>query len=54
MPTLHDKHPDHTVECKFEYFLSYSGLYDECADVKAKLLLAFRAGGELPITAQEA
>lgn len=46
--------PAHTIECAFEHFLSYSGLHGECDDVKAKLLLAFNAGGESPATTQEA
>lgn len=54
IPRLHDEKPAHTIDCAFEHFLSYSGLHGECDEVKAKLLLAFNAGGESPATAQEA
>ena len=35
---------EHNTDCKFEYFLSYSGLHSEPDDVKAKLRQAFEAG----------
>lgn len=34
---------EHNTDCKFEYFLSYSGLHSEPDDVKAKLRQAFEA-----------
>lgn len=33
----------HNTDCKFEHFLSYSGLHSEPDDVKAKLRQAFEA-----------